>query len=552
MSRTRETPIPSGLEVPISLLASYLFFLLRRPVSSSNSHYLARRLQGLQSLAGILESGGDPELREIVAMLHQLTPANFSRVAGALQFQLVAAQRAVVPPHFVVSHRQPPAWTFPVTRRLLLILGPAIGIGDEMILFTLPSSIRAVYPDVEIVVMSGYRGLWDRVRAVDQREYYETHSELVRALCERSLGDFDAVIFADFEKPGLSPAICARPSMRTYVEISLGAQCALFADTHSGTIHSTQMPAEVKTNYYEVSEWLLEWLGIPVKASDRYVNVIERAGKDPSKSLRIFVSPFTSKYEASVVYWSKILASLGAVPFRRNIEFILDPGASLTTERFASALLRSGASCASSATRFRTASDPDSRTLGLAGVFSELEQCDVVLCADSFAAHAGPLFDCATLVMAHAGLESWRTPYERSFYFDMEQPISDVLPAMTRILEQFSGDAAQVAAALPSEAIELHRATGRLKKIIEDSHQVTASALNGNYDSFAASYAAVADNLQERSGCPAGLLHDADYRRTWPSIELKADDDDELRRLHARLDRWENTNLRKFLGLIAG
>src|SRR5579871_1785420 len=142
-----------SLDIPLTLLATYLFFLLRRPVSSSNSHYLARRLHGLQSLADMLEAEPQHDLGTLVGMLRRLTPANFSRIAAPLQLQLASAQRSLLrPPALVVSHNRPPRWPFPSSRRLLIILGPGIGIGDEMILFPLPGTIRAVYPDVEIVL----------------------------------------------------------------------------------------------------------------------------------------------------------------------------------------------------------------------------------------------------------------------------------------------------------------------------------------------------------------------------------------------------------------
>jgi hypothetical protein len=556
MSPTRRISTRQDLDIPLTLLASYLFFLSRRPVSSSNRHYLARRLRGLQSLADTLESGGGREIGELVGTLRRLTPENFSRLSGGLQLQLAAVQRLVLmPPSFVVSHHPPRRWPFPASRRVLIVFGPAIGIGDEIILFPLPAAIRAMYPDVEIVLMSGYPGLWDRVRVVDHHLYYETHAELVEALGGRSLGHFDAVVVADFEKPGLIPAICAAPTMRSYVEISLGAQCAVFADTRSMRIHAVSMPIEVRTNYYEVSEWLLDWLGIPVDPANRYAGIVERATKDTAGPFRIFVSPFTSKHEPSLLYWSKILNSLADVPCGRDVEFVLDPGASLTTERFATSLLRVAGPRTAGRVRIRIAADPGSRTLSLSGVFNELERCDLVVCADSFAAHAGPLFGCITLVMAREGLENWRTPFDRSFYFDLKQPIEDVQRAMARILQEVSRPVGEPAAALPSKAAGLHAATLHLKGFLAIDCRADVSGLDGNYYSFRAAYDALAGDLVEGSGCPAGLLSDANYHRTWPEMEPEASADDDLasiRQLRTELGRWENTNLRKFLRLAAG
>jgi hypothetical protein len=544
-----------GVEVPLTLLASYLFFLLRRPVSSSNRHYLVARLRGLQSLAGLLEAEPREDLRPLVSTLRRLSPANFSHAAAPLQLLLAAAQQSLVtPPPLVVSHRPPPRWPFPGDRRVLIIFGPAIGIGDEMILFPLPAAIRAAGPEVEIVVMSGYDGLWDRVRAVDRRVHLETHAQLAEALGGTSLGTFDTVIMADFEKPGLTPAICSRPSMRTYIEISLGAQSAVFADAHSGRIHAASLPVEARLNYYEVFDWLLDWLGIPLEAGHRYSGIVERSRKNAG-AFRIFVSPFTSKHEPSLIYWTRLLASLSNLYASREIEVVLDAGASFSTERFTSSILRAVGARADGRMRFRIARDPDSRTLSLRGALSEMESSDALICADSYAAHAGPLFGCTTLVIARLGLESWRTPFERSFYFDSEQPLEEILRAIGRILEELLKPG-PTSAPLPSSSVHLLQATRRLKNILANDINDAVSTLNGNYDSFKSIYdEAVTCILREHAACPPGLLSDSKYPLSWPEIAAGAAAQhpaELVEHLCIGLARWENTNLHKFLALAAG
>jgi hypothetical protein len=544
----------NGLDIPLTLLSTYLFFLLRRPVSSSNLHYLSRRLRGLQSLAAMLDTESRYNLGTLVQMLRRLTPANFSRMAPPLQLQLASAQRALLnSPSLFVSHQPPPRWPFPSARRLLIILGPGIGIGDEIILFPLPAAIHAIYPDVEIVVLSGYRGLWDRVRGVDHPEYYETHAELVDAIRGASLGNFDAVLFADFEKPGLTPAFCSNAPVRTYIELSLGAQSAVFVDTRLGHAYASTLPMEARANYYEAAEWLLEWLGIPIDSTQRYADLIERSPRDDAGPFRIFVSPFTSKYEPSLQYWSRILGSLNRLSCSRGLEFVLDAGASLATERFAAALIGASRSLHGAPVRFRIAADRDSRTLSLSGVLGEMERCEAVICADSFAAHAGPVFGCATLVVARAGLESWRTPSSRSFYFDSEQPLDQVQSAMAAILQVIAQPGGE--AQLPSPAVDLHLATCRLQGALTNAMILNASALSGEYGDFRVAFDNVARNPQGSAACPPGLLADSSYQRRWLEIdaeELAGRREETIRRLRVEVARWENTNLRKFLGLAYG
>src|SRR5205814_716056 len=158
--------------------------------------------------------------------------------------------------------------------------------------------------------------------------------------------------------------------------------------------------------------------------------------------------------------------------------FVLDAGASLSTERFAVSLLHAVGSRPGARVQFRIATDANSRTLSLCEAFGELENCDAVICADSFAAHAGPVFGCATLVIARSGLESWRVPFERSFYFNAAQPIGEVEEAISRIQEQLLEPARQPFA-LNSECSALHSATVRLKCLLDVGETSQIAGLDG-------------------------------------------------------------------------
>src|SRR5215472_13093241 len=117
-------------QVAFSLLASYLFFLSRRPVSSSNTHYLARRIVGLRSLAAYIEKDGTPELKEAATRLRALNASSFRTLNRSLQFHLALVQQAAsIPAHYIVTDHGPGPSFLQDVRRLLLICGPAIGIG---------------------------------------------------------------------------------------------------------------------------------------------------------------------------------------------------------------------------------------------------------------------------------------------------------------------------------------------------------------------------------------------------------------------------------------
>ncbi len=547
------TQIPPDARLALSLLSSYLFFLSRRPVSSSNAHYLSARLAGLKSLAGALDTGG-PELADAAKRLRAIQPASFVTLNYSLQFQLsVLFRPPVIPAEYIILPDAPPRSFYSGVRRVLLILGPAIGIGDEIILFPLPERLKAAFGEVETVVMSGYAGLWDRVQGVAKVIRYSTHAEILDALRGRhEAGPFDAVIMADFEKPGLSAVMCADASIDRYIELSLGAQCAIAADNRERRVFCTSMPLDAAINYYAAVDRLTQWLGFPGTANDRYESTVDRERRVADGVFRIFVSPFTSKYEPSAVYWSHILASLLPERTQEPVEFVLDPGTNLETERFSRLLARSAAARAAQGVSFRVAHGSKARSLQLCEVFSELERCDAAICADSFLAHAAPQFDLTVMVIAKAGLENWRTPSSRSYYFYLERPVDEITAAMRMVLGATMSAARRAPFAEEPGARRLDAATRKLANVLGNGGFDSGHGLNGQLAEFLESYAGVVASLNNWPRECRGLWGDVAYENEWrrEADGMRRPDREAWHHLRDRVARWEQTNLRKFLRLI--
>lgn len=538
----------------VSLLSTYLFFLSRRPVSSSNAHYLARRIAGLRSLAAYIERDGSPQMKEAAARLRSLNASSFRTLNRSLQFHLALVQQAAsIPAHYIVTDREPGPAFLKDVRRLLLICGPAIGIGDEIILFPLPQWLKAAYPGVEVTVMSGYPGLWDRVNGPDRIVPFSAHEDLLLAIRgESAAGKFDLVTLADFEKPGLAPVLSNDPAVDRYLEISLGGQCAIALDNVMERVSSTRMPLDAPINYYKGMERLLAWCGIPRPEGDRYAGLIRREPTPSSGALRIFVSPFTSKYDPSVVFWSSLLASLNPSASSCEVEFHIDPGANLTTERFSAALAQSAAPRAATGVRFFVASRGAKRTLDLPGVLACMETSHAVICADSFAAHAGPLFELPTLVVARAGLENWRAPAKGSYYFDLDQPATEMGRAM-RVLIDASVAAPTKTDTLPAAWHTIGRRLDHTTRMLSSALAECAAGgrLNGEYDEFVESYRDVVSTLPEWPPEYLGIIRDSEYSHVWRPANGQPDRE-AVRHLEEMLSGWENTNLRKLLRLGAG
>lgn len=553
----KNSAVSSELQLPLGLLASYLFFLLRRPISSSNSHYLAQRIKGLKSLAPVLAGSSLPQIRNIAVKLNSMQPANLSAVARDLQMQLTMEHKPLpVPAEYVVSHRPPGPDLFANVQRVLLALCPAIGIGDEMIYFPVPAWLKATFTQLQVAVMSAYQGLWDRVRAVDDCIYYSTHRELLDVLQGRgqgSLAPYDLVIFGDFEKPGLAPLVCLEPGRQRYVEMSLGGQYAAAVDNRIPYFRSTSLLPEAHISYYAALDRLLEWLGVRTHSIGRYQDAVQHEQLAPADSLRIFVSPFTSKYNPSLIYWSKVLSALCSGRPPVPVEFVVDPGTNLATERFGSALVQSAAARAVPGTSFLLAGQRG-QGLALKGVFAEMERSHVVLCADSFAAHAGPLFGCVTLVVAAPGLEKWRTPSPHSYYFDIAQPIDAMVTAMRKVLAHHGGllpaQTMELKSVLAHDAFRLDDATHKIMSMLQQAGAPYGRELLDAYGELVESYDAVVRNLMEWPDEYSALLADVDYGQTLRQLGGDAGNlfkPDQLEHLKSSLTRWDNTNLRKLL-----
>jgi hypothetical protein len=540
--------------LPVLLLAQYLFFLSRRPVSESNLHYLVSRLQGLKSLAPLLAGSGDAALERVVSQLGHLHPAAFRRLAPSLQLSLIPLVHAArpLPGHVVVQDSAPHQGWLADVRRALLVFGPGIGIGDELILAPVPQWLKRDNPDLEVVTLSGYRSFWNRVRAVDRDLQYSSHFDLLKALRGVPPYDgFDLVMFVDFEAPELYRGVAADGLIGKYLELSLGARSAFLFDSGQQWLYRMHHITPYFANYYHALNQLLRSLGLAPRSRDRFADIVRREEPKAGDALDIFISPFTSKYDPSGVYWSRLLSGLaqrlGPFPVRLH----LDTGAHWKTQRFAIELARSVAPGLSGNVEIRLARDGTPPSLSLAGVYDQLGRSHAVICADSFAAHAGPLFDCLTLVLAKAGLRDWQVPAESSFYFDPESPVDQVANAMGALLAETlrPKSAVELAASFSQAELRMSAWADELEANLEAGAIADPGSFSELYQKFAGHHRVVAEH-RGQAGKGSELLFQDSF-----ADQIRGPDPDWDARptapmtLHLRdqLERWQNTNFAKYV-----
>jgi hypothetical protein len=189
-----------------------------------------------------------------------------------------------------------------------------------------------------------------------------------------------------------------------------------------------------------------------------------------------------------------------------------------------------------------------------------MERAQVVICADSFAGHAGPLFGCTTLVIANAGLENWRVPLPGVYYFAAEAPIESVIAGMRQVLDRLETRRPPDPDVKPRNSAaewRLERSTRRLERLFEVPLDSQFHAVCSAYRGFASAYRQVVGHLAEWSGEFGSLFADVPYadqvRVPIVGDEIPADlRPDVMLHLLDDWQKWQNTNLRKYLGLVLG
>lgn len=544
-----QSPVAPDLQLPLTLLLRYLFFLSRRPVSASNSGFLNRRIAGLQSLDGFLRNRDDRDLNQVAEQLEALTPASLFRLAPTIRSLLKDRLREDLPPDVLVHPLPPPPSFWKGLRRITVIYGPAIGIGDEMICFPIPACLRLLAPEAQITVFSAYADLWTRVDGPDLVKHYTSLREMVTEL--RAPRDAnDLILLVDFESPGLIAAMCEGPAVERYAELSLGARTLSLLDASSLEIYQMTGMEACSVGYYTCLDRMMAWMGVTRPLPDRR-GLLKKAGREGRASeFTILVSPFTSKGDPSERYWSSLLTDIIPAEFPGRVRIRLDTGATPASESFAVALCRS----------IRRQEHPDvqcevmraetGRNVPVAGFLTQLSGADMAITADSFPAHAATFFDCLTVVIAGRGAENWRAPIHRGFYLPAEAPAAltrDAIRAMIR--EHGAEPRSRPAGFGPGETREMERlrlAAARVSDV--SARDASWSELATSWNEFAGALSAAAMALE---GWPAHfdlLFGDRDYTRLIAPVRWL---DSAETRLHlaARFDEWRSSNLRSYLDL---
>jgi len=546
----RESP---ELVLPLILYSRYLTFLARRPISESNLHYRASRVGGLRSLIPILASAPQPSVAALAEPLSTLTPANLTRIAPEIQRALRILSEPLLPRNYL-SLDQPPSPSFLAgVRRVLVLIGPAIGIGDEIITFSLPRALRLLLPEADITVSSSYPQVWDRVDQVDRVQHYTDLRNLVTAI---RTAPFDLLVMIDFENPKLANSLCYEPTVARYLEIALGPRRVVALDKVQHRHWHTEFDEGNFSSYYDCMRAILHWIGAPYELdTECLMPVTPRPNAAAREELIVFVNPFTSKEDPSERYWGQLLCSILPDSLDTPVRMLINTGPNLATRSLAFALARKVETHyfgRNVRVEVPSQAGKPGTTLSIADIFTFSDAADVIITADSFPAHAAQLFRRLTVVLGKPRTEPWRSPSPNSFYFSSVDP----LPSVARGIRALLTDLLRASDVMPlsSAAEDLRQQIARLDALFlatEDSRE-DLPALQDSWARVRHAQRTFLNLAQSLSVDYDVLFGDNDYDDLLPPFvatdgELTEATPALRRHLRHRFREWKNSNLCKYI-----
>ncbi len=390
----------------ISVLLTTRFHLASRPISNANQTFARRLVTSSEALLALLREPGWPaleaELEDGLAALtplaelagHQDTGAEFRRVYKRWFLAMNPPWSLLAPaPGLALD-----AW--PAPDRILVQVGPNIGIGDELIFFEAVRRLARRYPRAELEVSSYSRTLWNLcpvpVRCLDpgddQLEPYARAHELARRDPSALL------VFIEFASTPIYRHLERVAGVPRFLYLDTGARCARVVDQPRERI--AEHVERLDGGIYGVLHRLLEQVGLSGEQA-RPSAVAPRR-----RPAAVFVNSFSSKdyRELEPAWWAGALRAAAEVAGGpASIEAAVFAGINDECRAYAREIVR-GCEGAVRARLFGEAAVPTiEETLRAAA------DADAVLGLDTFTAHVGIIapVPCVTVFFGSAW-DPWR------------------------------------------------------------------------------------------------------------------------------------------------
>lgn len=307
-----------------------------------------------------------------------------------------------------------PTLTFSPTdapERILISIGPNIGIGDEMMYFALAQAMKARWPRVVITVFSCNDTLWDACPYVDQREYYPEEPLIPFSRAEAFLkSDHSLVLFADFNCAPMYRMLEGYSAIPRFVYCDLGARIARIVDQTRRAIHEITLQGVL--HVYDLLSVLIQRLGLTESSSLASNNAAPTSSGIQNRPCKLFLNPFSTKNYRSIdpEWWANSLDSIGNI---HAISVDIFQGLTHGSYDYARQIDKAIHSPYISKSELCFP-----RGVTLCGTLKRALSCDLVFGVDTFTSHIGviqPLPTVTAYLNRHD--EAWRVPRSGSMAF---------------------------------------------------------------------------------------------------------------------------------------
>lgn len=413
---------PLGLALPhaqrrqlwsLHLARLIAFSLVGRPIGPGNETYIDECLAGLESLRrAVAEQGGPAAAAALAMLLRTRTKAATRPLLAAIDRTQYAAPmriaRANATPlrHGALVRRE--------RRRLLFVIGPGLGLGDELSLVHFVRAVRAAMPRATAEIYSCYPSLWRSVEpGVRVRTLVRCPERAYLAIEEAAAEDADgtAAIFANFG---------AMEMLLPYVHTPIGID--LF-DYGVGLGRIDHLPANSRT--LETRCTLEPRAPSLLRARDAILATLlgtrfRNASTDSARATRpsagprsegpfvLLLNPLTSKdMPLTPEEWSALVATVReVVPRERPLHCAVYPGLSDGSRAIAA---RIAAACSPAIDELQFITDahgaPLSAATAAGATLDAVRGADLMLGMDTFTAHLTALEPVPAIALC-----LWRNP----------------------------------------------------------------------------------------------------------------------------------------------
>ncbi len=469
-----------------------LITLLGRPISVSNTAYIVSSLRSLQAIATAIEDIDSEirpcyrnEYRRFAALLKETvrhpTPPRLAAMRHYIENDLpLYSKLRQMPYDFGTCPPRPLKGRS--YSRMLVMIGPGIGIGDEVSFTTFFRSLRDHFhiPAARAEIYTFSPGLWQTLAP----EF------AIRGLAGAPLGFFARlrrrlkttppsevlIIYASFMGQEMHRCLLPYREQLDVIEVALASGQAWLKLRGQGRGVTHRGRDQKTPNMIRALEELLHHLlgQKPRIASRSTLSYRLKSGK----VFRIFVNPFTSKFSPlKPEHWAQFIRDVrSALPRSTLLSCRLSPGLSPWCLEYARQIVRATAQLVPDNIKLSILSESDGVKLNSENAIQEmhkaLAKADLVLAIDTYTAHLAAYLNTVSIALClNRNPEFWE-PAVHTFWVDINlgsKVVSTMIRGVVKLLTRdFRADPA------------IARYAEDCRKLMELGHPMDLVTANGD------------------------------------------------------------------------